>query len=218
MKRFFPTPWLLALLLGSGPALPAEPVIRVLALFPGKAMLSVDGQQRLLARGQTSPEGVELLDADTERALLRIGGERLEVRPGGVVGGSYAPIERREVQVPRDARGAYLVSGLVNGRTVDFIVDTGASHVVLGEPDARRLGLDFERTGTATQVATAAGVVQAYLVRFDRVRVGEVELRNVEGSVLPGTAGPPYALLGMSFLGRLDLENRGNTLIMRHKF
>jgi aspartyl protease family protein len=208
---------LAVLLVWSSAALAAGPVVRVLALFSDKAMLSVDGRQRLLAKGQTSPEGVELVAADTERAVVRIAGEELSLRPGGVVSASYAKPERREVRVPRGMHGAYLVSGTVNGQPVDFLVDTGASVVALGEAQARRLGIPFEREGTPIQLATASGVVAGYRVTLERVRVGEIELRNVEGSVILG-AGPPRALLGMSFLSRLELQNQGSVLVIRNKF
>lgn len=207
----------LGVVLGAGSARADEPVIRVLALFPGKAMLSIDGQRRLLSQGQTSPEGVELVSADTDRALVRVGGEQLSLEPGGVVSAAYAKPAHRETRVTRDASGAYLVGGMVNGRAVNFLVDTGASSVVLGEAEARRLGIPFERDGTPIRVLTASGLAEGFRIRFDRVRVGEIELRGVEGSVVLGD-GPSRALLGMSFLNRLQLENRGNVLVMRYKF
>ncbi|MFM1891069.1 MAG: hypothetical protein RLZ44_146 [Pseudomonadota bacterium] len=208
---------LAALLAWTGAAWATGPVVRVLALFSDKAMLSIDGQRRLLAKGQTSPEGVELVAANTERAVVRVAGEELSLQPGGVVSASYAKPERREVRVPRSPGGAYLIGGTVNGQPVDFLVDTGASVVALGEAQARRLGIPFEREGTPVQLATAAGVAAGYRVTLDRVRVGEIELRNVDGSVIMGE-GPPRALLGTSFLNRLELQNQGSVLVIRNKF
>ncbi len=193
----------------------AEPVVRVLALFPGKAMLSIDGQRRVLAKGERSPEGIELLDADTERAIVRLAGERLTLTPGGVVNARFAQPSKREVRILRDGNGAYLSSGMINGRAVELLVDTGASSVALNETVARRVGIDYLRDGTPISLQTASGVVEGYVVQLDRVRLGEIELRNVVGNVVMGE-GPPRVLLGMSFLNRLQLENRGNILVLRH--
>ena len=197
----------------SSPALTAEPQIRVLALFPGKAMLSVDGRRHLLAQGERSPEGVELLEADPKRAVVRYAGQESTLVPGGVVSATYARPAHREVRVVRNNRGAYAVAGRINGHSVQFLVDTGASDVAMGAAEARRLGIPFELYGTPIRVRTASG----YRIKLDSVQVGDIELRNVEGTVLT-EGGPPDTLLGMSFLNRLQFESRGNIMVLRQKF
>jgi aspartyl protease family protein len=206
-----------AVALTVGSAAAEGPQIRVLALFPGKAMLSIDGKRRLLGAGESSPEGVELVAADPQRAVIRYAGEERALQPGGAVSATYARPEHREVKVVRNSRGAYEVAGRINGQTVQFLVDTGASIVALGEQQARRLGIAFELYGEPMQVRTASGMSRAYRVNLDRVQVGDIELRNVEGSVIMD-GGPPAALLGMSFLNRLQFENQGNLMVLRQKF
>jgi len=139
----------------------------------------------------------------------------MTLRPGGVVSATFEQSRKREVRILRDNSGAYLTSGMINGRTVTLLVDTGASSVALNEAVARRLGIDYIRDGTLINVRTASGIVDGYVVNLDRVRLGEIELRNVTGNVVMGD-GPPHVLLGMSFLNRLQLENRGNVLVLRH--
>lgn len=207
----------LALAIGPGAASAGSPVVRVLALFPGKAMLSIDGTNHLLSNNQRSPEGVQLLDASAERAIVLIEGERLTLRPGGVVSSRYSRPEFREVRVIRNRRGAYATTGRINGRTVSFLVDTGASDVALGEDEARRLGIPFELYGDPIRVNTASGVSDAYRLVLDSVQVGDIKLRNVEGAVVMGD-GPGKVLLGMSFLNRLQFENQNNVMVLRQKF
>ena len=207
----------LALGICMGVAWAGSPVVRVLALFPGKAMLSIDGKNRLLSNHQRSPEGVQLLDASAERAIVQIQGEKRTLRPGGAVSSRYSRPTHREVRVIRNRRGAYAIEGRINGRTVHFLVDTGASGVALGEDEARRLGIPFELYGDPIRVNTASGVSDAYSILLDSVQVGDIKLRNVEGAVVMGD-GPGKALLGMSFLNRLQFENQGNVMVLRQKF
>ena len=107
MRRTLSLVAIILIALASSPALVAEPIVRVLALFPGKAMLSIDGKRQVLARGERTPEGIELLDADTDRAVVRIGKERLTLRPGGVVSARFEKPHKREVRILRNDNGAY---------------------------------------------------------------------------------------------------------------
>ncbi len=193
------------------------PVIRVLALFPGKAMLSIDGTNRLLHDGQQSPEGVALVAADAREAIVSYAGERRALQPGGAVSSSYVKPPRKELRVVRNNRGAYAVSGRINRRAVEFLVDTGASSVAMSEREARSLGIPFELEGEPIRVATASGVIEGYRVMLDTVEVGHIRVRNVEGNVVMGP-GPDRVLLGMSFLNRLEFENRGNLMLLRPKY
>lgn len=207
--------WLLGIIPGAACA--DSPKVRVLALFPGKAMLAIDGKNRLLSNHQSSPEGVQLLDASAERAIVLIAGEKLTLRPGGAVSSSYSRPTFREVRVIRNRRGSYAIKGRINGRSVHFLVDTGASNVALGEDEARLLGIPFELHGEPIRVFTASGVSEGFRITFDSVQVGDIKLRNVEGNVVMGK-GPRKALLGMSFLNRLQFENQNNVMVLRQKF
>ena len=129
--------WILAaaLLPFVAAAAAADPVyVTAAALFEGRAMLSINGSQRLLRVGETSPEGVKLLGASAREAVIEIGGRRQTLAPGRDTGVGFAPPERKRVAIQRGGQHEYLVPGTVNGLQVQFLVDkksAGADHVVL---------------------------------------------------------------------------------------
>lgn len=203
----------LLLLLCLLPVAIAAPRVSVVALFQGKAMLEIDGRRQLLAIGQTTPEGVRLLAATSSEAVLEVNGQRRTLQLSRQVGGNYAaPAERRQVQVARDGHGRFITSGTVNGSVFSFLVDTGANVIALNEHDARRAGVDF-RQGLRVSVNTAAGAVRGYRVTLSRVEVGGISLPNATAVVLEGGS-PNMPLLGMSFLGRLNMRQQGNLLVL----
>lgn len=188
--------------------------VRVLALFPDKAMLDIDGKRRLLKAGETSPEGIRLVSANPREAVVAWDGEERLLKPGGAISTNYAQARHREVRIVRDNTGSYTTSGTINGQPVDFLVDTGASGVAMDVAQARALGIPFELTGTPVQVGTAGGVVQGYRVTLDRVRIGEVELSRVGGVVIDAPGGS-RVLLGMTFLRRLHMTQQDNVMLLR---
>ena len=123
----------------------------------------------------------------------------------------------REFQVWRNTEGMYTTVGSINGLPVPFLVDTGATRVAINANEARRLGIDYRVTGTPSSVTTASGVERAWAVTLERVSVGELELRNVGAVVLEGAL-PQQALLGMSFLGRLEISSDGRRMTLRKKY
>lgn len=203
---------LMLMLAFSGPLSATE--VEVIALFTGKVVLRIDGKRRVLSEGDRSPEGVEVLAVNSERALLRVDGKehRLTLQ-SGLVGGTYRRRESREVRLFRQPNGHFVTAGSINGHPVNLIVDTGASAVAINEPLARRLGLDY-REAARVSVNTAGGIREAWRVRFDRVRLGDIELQQVEGIVMPGEQ-PSIPLLGMSFLRRLDTRTEGQVMVLR---
>ena len=186
--------------------------VLVLGLFKDKAVVVVDGRQRLLRVGETSPEGVTLIAADSESAVLEVDGQRRQLRLGSRIDTDYAPpAPARSVRVLPDSDNMYTVTGSVNGFSLRFVLDTGASAVALNGNEARRIGIDYARTGVAGYADTPAGPVPTHQVTLDRVRVGEIELRDVEALVIEGPY-PREALLGMTFLGRLQLRQDGRVM------
>jgi aspartyl protease family protein len=195
----------------------AAPDVRVVGLFSDRAVLLIDGQQHVLTAGQGGPAGVRLIAADSESALLEIDGHEVEARLDGRVTARKRTAEVQEVQVWRNNAGMYTTVGSINGLTVSFLVDTGASKVALNANEARRLGIDFRVSGTPARVGTASGVARAWAVTLDTVKVGSLELRNVGAVVLEGSA-PEHALLGMTYLGRLEIDNDGRMMTLRKKY
>ena len=190
--------------------------IVVKGLFSNKAVVTIDGKQRILKAGKASPEGVLLISSDSRGAVLEVDGKQQRYELGQHIGSSFKKDEQPEVTIYR-TNNMFTAVGSVNGFPVTFLVDTGASQVAMGRQDAERYGVDYQLGGDPTGVSTAAGVKRAWRVKINKVRVGDIELHNVDGIVVDG-AGPPGVLLGMSFLGRLEMSNDGDALKLRKKF
>lgn len=201
------------LLLGAaGPAAAAE--VRVLALFEGKAVLEIDGRQQTLAQGETGPGGVRVLRASPSEVTVEIDGRVQRLELGRHIGTRYAAPATREAQILRAGNGAYVARGAINGYPVEFLVDTGASTVSLSGREAERLGLAFRTQGSRIGVATAQGVTSGYQLMLARVQVGELTLNNVEAIVIDGEF-PVRPLLGMTFLGRIEMRHEQGLLVLR---
>jgi aspartyl protease family protein len=199
--------------------LPAMAVERVavVGLFSGRAVLEIDGARRILKVGERSPEGVKLLAADSESALLEVDGKEQRMTLGSHISGAYKARQMAEVQVWPDRRGMYRTTGSINGQTVDFLVDTGATHISMNAAQARRLGIDYRVHGDRGMASTASDVVPVYRVMLDRVQVGDITLRQVSAIVMPGTQ-PPEVLLGQSFLNRLEMRRESEAMVIREKY
>lgn len=122
-----------------------------------------------------------------------------------------ATVENGEVLLKRGPDGHFRAPGRINGETVDFLVDTGATVVAVPEPLARRLGLE---RGLAQRVHTANGEAVAYATRLERVDLGGAAGHDVAAHIVPGMAGDE-ALLGMSFLARFEIAMNGDEMRIR---
>lgn len=187
------------------------------ALFRNHAVLRVNGRQYTLKAGKSTPEGVLLVESNSETATVEIGGERLTLRLDGKIVGHYPRgIAAKSLQLYPDATGHYAVDGTINGNRIHFLIDTGATSVSINKATAKRIGLLYRVDGKPTFVETAAGVVPAYRVQFDEVSARHVTLKRVEGLVLDGDY-PRVALLGQSFLNRLDMRRAGQLLELQER-
>ena len=201
----------------AGPAAHA-PDITVSALFSGKAVLVIDGgRPRTLSAGQSTPEGVRLVSASSEAAVVEFEGRRqtLGVGQGTRVASAPAASSSGRTTLLADSRGHFFTTGQINGMSVRMLVDTGATTVSLSSADARTLGISY-RGGKRMTANTANGPIPVYLVSLDNVRVGAITLNNVEATV---SEGPHHvALLGMSFLNRTQMNRDGDTLTLVRRF
>lgn len=194
------------------PLLAVEDIV-VLALFADKAMLRIDGNQKLLRVGEQSPEGVRLIAADSERATIEFEGMRRELQLGTHISSAYAAPQVKRVQIWPDSNGMYSASGTINGRSVGFLIDTGANMVALNANDAARIGIDYLRKGSKIMSETASGTSWVYLLKLDSVSVGVIKLYNVEAVVFDGPH-PSRALLGLSFLNRIKMKRNDALLTL----
>ena len=189
----------------------------VLGLFSNKAVVEVDGQRRVLSVGQRSPEGVLLISADSEVALLEIDGKNQRLKLGSHIGSSFTRPKQESVTLWPTTNGMYQATGSINGYTVDFLVDTGATTVAMNAMTAKRLGINYRLEGKPGVVETASGRERVYKVRLDMVTVGPIRLRNIPAMVLDGEM-PRQVLLGMSFLQRLEMQREGTALMLKQKW
>jgi aspartyl protease family protein len=212
---------LLALIFASAMALlpmfaAAETRVQVVGLFPGAAVLNVDGQRKLVRVGQVGPAGVEVVSADTKGAVLKVDGVQRSYPLSRELSTGFAEPERRHVSIAQGSGGHYWVAGSINGRSVQFLVDTGATSVAINEVQARRLGIDYRVAGKQIVVSTASGTAKAWRVQLSSVKVGTIDVLGVEAVVVEGGS-PTDALLGMSFLNRVSWREDQGILRLESK-
>jgi aspartyl protease family protein len=189
--------------------------VTVVGLFPNKAVVQIDGGAlQTLAAGQKSREGVVLVSVERDGATFVFEGQRMTLGLGHAR--MKASTAAASAMITADERGHFVAMGAINDIAIRFAVDTGATFVSLPASEARRLGLDY-RKGQPALMQTANGVAPAYRIKLDTVRVGEVTVNGVEAVVMESD-GSQVALLGMSFLNRMDIRREGEimTLIKRY--
>ncbi len=210
---------LCVLLLCAAPARAAD--ISVVGLFSGRAVVVIDGgKPRTLSVGQATPEGVKLISADSNAAVIEYQGKRQTLAPGSGAryGGGSAPSTGpgSSVTLTADTRGHYQTLGQINGNTVQFLVDTGATSIAISSGQARQLGINY-LSGARGYTETANGRAAAYRITLDTVKVGDITLHAVEAVVLEGD-GLKIALLGMSFLNRTDMKRDSQSLTLTRRY
>lgn len=185
-------------------------------LFPGKALLTINGgAPRIIAVGVTTGEGVKVVSTDGETATLEVEGKRRVLRVGQNVAAQPSAAGSQKVVLTADSAGHFLTTGNINGTTVRFLVDTGASMVSLGASDARRIGIDASK-GEQGITHTANGQAIVTRIKLDSVRVGDIMMNNVDALVHQQDM--PFALLGMSFLNRMEMLRDGDTMTLKKRY
>ena len=199
----------IAAALGAGAAQAAD--VAVAGLFPGRAVLMVDGGAPQTVRvGGRTREGIVLTAASAEAATLEHDGRVFVARLGEQVASS-AGTAASEISLQADGGGHFFTSARINGVAVNALVDTGATLVSMGRNEAVRLGIDY-RSGTMGRSATANGLATIWKVRLDAVELDGVRLLGVDAAVHETDL--PVVLLGMSFLGRVEMKQQGNQLLL----
>jgi aspartyl protease family protein len=182
-----------------------------------KALLVIDGQPRMLAPGG-SFQGVKLLGFTNGDADVQVDGRRMSLRIGAEqvsLGQGARPGSGSQIVMTAGSGGHFITSGSINGRAVELMVDTGASMISMSQADAERIGLKI-RNGRRGMTQTANGQVPATLVTLDSVRIGDVDVYNVEAIVLP--AQMPHILLGNSFLTRFQMKRENDRLTLDKRY
>ena len=197
------------------PALCLATDVRIVAVTPGKsADVVIDGGAPVTIEVGATIEKIKVLKADWNGAVVSVDGTTRTL-PLTTDSSAGHIASSSTITLPADAHGQFLASGAVNGRPLEFLVDTGATLTTLSRGDATRIGLDY-RGGRPTQANTVNGVVRAWQVSLASVRVGDVTVRDIAALVVDNDA-LPVGLLGMSFIDRFDMQRQGSTLILRRR-
>lgn len=220
------------------PAAAAEPAqahaVSLAGRMGDRALLIIDGQAQTVALGRTV-QGVTLLMLDGEGATVRLHGQRVALRlgaqpisvgeagapnpgaaPVGVAASGAAAADRgQRIVLGAGSDGHFQVNGSIGGQSVRFLVDTGATLLTLSQREADRLGLPWQR-GQRALMQTANGQTPAWRLRIDRVRIGEVELQQVDALVSPQDL--PVVLLGNSFLSRFRMQRDGDQMVLERRY
>lgn len=206
----------LYLMLISHPAA-AETRINVVGLFSGKAILSINGgKPKTYSVGQVASDGIKVLSADSSKVVLEVDGKRRELGMGQGIAIAGGGSSAQTATLYANNAGHFLGEGYINGSPMKFLVDTGASSIALSGSEARRLGLSY-LNGDTGYASTAAGVVKAYRVSLNTVKIGGIIMHQVEAMVLEGDS-PPVVLLGMSVLNRVQMERDGMVMTLTKKY
>lgn len=114
------------------------------------------------------------------------------------------------VVLQRDHSGYYRAEAFINGTKADVLIDTGATEVAISKKLANRLGL---KSTAAIRTSTANGDTVSYMIRLNSVKLGGIEATDVSATIAPNLG--EDALLGMSFLGRMDIRLYQGTMTIR---
>lgn len=183
-------------------------------ILGSKALLVIEGAPRTLAVG-ASADGVRLISLNNGQAVVEVAGKRQTLTLGGAQVSLGGGSSGGRIVLNAGDGGHYTTAGQINGTTVQFMVDTGATAVALTVAEANRIGLRYQQ-GQQVMLSTANGKVPAYMVRLSSVRIGEVEVFGVDAVVAPRDM--PYVLLGNSFLSRFQMKTENNTLTLERRF
>lgn len=183
-----------------------------------KALLVIDGRLQTVAVGG-SAAGVRLVSLGSGVAEVDVGGARRTLVLGAgatrvVADAGTAPGANATIVLTANNDGHFFTTGKINGNDVSFMVDTGATVVSIGQAEADRLGLNY-KNGAKGFANTANGRIPVTAVTLNSLRVGEVEIGNVEAIVLPSQM--PHVLLGNSFLNRFQMKRENDTMRLEKK-
>ncbi len=137
--------------------------------------------------------------------------EESRINPNRSPESSVSSSGTREVTLIRNRQGHYVTSGKINDREAVFLLDTGATDVVVSDRLAKKYGLTRGRPGTAM---TANGPTTVYSTRIARLQIGDIILYDVAASINPQM--DDFILLGMSALKHIEFTQRDNTLTLKY--
>ena len=199
-------------------AVNADTQINVVGLFSGSAVLMINGSGPQTLRAGQTVNGVKLVSADSTSATLLVEGKRkvLGMGQAASIGGAPSAENNAPVKLFADSRGHFFGNMSVNGVSLKYLVDTGASAVSMNSADAKFAKIDYLK-GQKEQSSTANGLTDVYVIKLNTLKLGAITLNNVECVVHEGGF-PTEVLLGMSALNRLDMTRDSSVMTLKKKF
>lgn len=194
--------------------------VALTGMLGSKALLVINGGAPKALAANESHQGVRLLQLNGDSAVVDVQGQRQTLRLGeapvsiGSRGGAGGASRSNRLVLQADSRGHFIDRGLINGQAMQYMVDTGASTIAIGRNDAERMGLAFEQ-GTPVMMRTANGTAQGWRIKLNSVRVGEMDLYDVEAIVAPQSM--PYVLLGNNLLSHFQMTRKGTEMVLERR-
>jgi aspartyl protease family protein len=193
--------------------------VALAGMLGSKALLVVNGTvPKSLAVGETH-QGIKLISTSGDQAVIEQSGKRQTLRVGdapvSVSGSNGASGRGSRIVLTESSGGHFMTAGQINGRAVQFMVDTGATTIAMSTLDAERAGINY-KNGQAVQMSTANGTVQGFRIKLNSVRVGDVEVFDVDAVVTPQPM--PFMLLGNSFLTRFQMKRDSNLMTLDKRY
>ncbi|KRC31082.1 TIGR02281 family clan AA aspartic protease [Acidovorax sp. Root219] len=196
------------------PAVAADQSIALAGVLGSKALLVVDGSApRAVGPGETH-QGVKVLSVTRDEATVEVQGARRMLRLGESPVALGSSGSGKRIVLMADSQGHFVNTGTINGKQMKYMVDTGASVVAIGRPDAERMGIPFQQ-GQAVFMSTANGMAQGWRVRLDSMRLGDVEVLGVDAVIMP--EGMPFVLLGNSFLTQFQMTRTNDQMVLEKR-
>ena len=191
------------------------------ALFNGKAMLSIDGAKPKIINVGDTYKGVTLISASTTNATIEVNGESEVLSLNGTLSLTASLSNKPSsgdgvVQLWEDERGFFRAAGAINGKETEFLVDTGANLVVISSSHAKRIGLAY-KSGQPAWASTASGRTPMFVLEADEISFAEIKLSSIKMGVIEGSY-PEIPLLGMTFLERVNMNRSGNKMTLEKRF
>jgi aspartyl protease family protein len=209
--RLVAAPWLALMSLAA-----SAQTVSLSGSMGDKALLVINGTPRTVAAG-ASFQNVKVISVAPGEAVVEMDGKRSTLTLGGAqvnLGRGDSEGSGSRIVLTAGSGGHFVTGGSINGKAVSFMVDTGASMVAMSESDAERIGLKY-KGGERGIANTANGQVPVYRVNLTTVRVGDVQVYNVDAMVVPMPM--PNILLGNSFLTRFQMKRENDVLTLERR-
>ncbi len=202
----------------AGCAAASAQTVALQGMLGSNALLIVNGGAPKAVAAGSVYQGVKVVSTSGDQAVVEIAGQRHTLRVGEApasVGSGRASPGGSRIVLTAGSGGHFMTQGAINGQAANFMVDTGATMVSMSAADADRLGLNY-KAGQPGYSSTANGVAPVWRIKLTSVRVGDVEVFNVDALVTPQPM--PFMLLGNSFLSRFQMKRENDQMVLERRY